>query len=185
MEENIDTMVSDDEEERNNNNTDKNELPEDEKIDDDNDNNDMEEEEESPEDIVEDDNDMEEEEEEEEESPEDNIDEYMDDFAELPDELKALKACLSCSLVKTYTQFYNKGCDNCIFLKMTNDPKKVKSCTTSYFEGLIGLVEPQNSWVAKWQRIVQMKPGMYAIQVSGTLQDEEDMDENEDGIYDD
>ena len=26
-------------------------------------------------------------------------------------------------------------------------------CTTSYFEGTIALVDPQGSWVAKWQRI--------------------------------
>jgi transcription elongation factor SPT4 len=110
----------------------------------------------------------------------------MDDFdtAELPDELKGLKACLSCSLVKTYTQFLDQGCDNCEYLKMKDDTRKVKSCTTSYFEGLIGLVEPQNSWVAKWQRIVQMKPGMYAISVSGTLLDDEEINEDDDLIDD-
>lgn len=62
---------------------------------------------------------------------------------------------------------------------MKDYPRKVKSCTTTYFEGLIALVEPQNSWVAKWQRIVQMRPGMYAISVSGSLLDEEELNEDE------
>jgi transcription elongation factor SPT4 len=109
--------------------------------------------------------------------------EYFD-HAELPDELKGLKACLSCSLVKTYAQFYDQGCDNCEYLRMKDDARKVKSSTTSYFEGLIALIEPQNSWVAKWQRIVQMKPGMYAIEVSGKLLDEEDVNEDDDLIDD-
>lgn len=26
-------------------------------------------------------------------------------------------------------------------------------CTTSYFEGTIAMIEPQGSWVGKWQRI--------------------------------
>jgi hypothetical protein len=29
----------------------------------------------------------------------------------------------------------------------------IVKCTTSYFEGTIALIEPQGSWVAKWQRI--------------------------------
>lgn len=67
---------------------------------------------------------------------------------------------------------------------MKDDARKVKSSTTSYFEGLIALIEPQSSWVAKWQRIVQMKPGMYAIEVSGKLLDEEDVNEDDDLIDD-
>lgn len=110
--------------------------------------------------------------------------EYFD-HAELPDELKGLRACLSCALVKTYTQFSDQGCDNCEYLRMKDYPRKVKTCTTTYFEGLIALVEPQNSWVAKWQRIVQMKPGMYAIEVTGKLQDEDDPDDNDDDLIDD
>jgi transcription elongation factor SPT4 len=68
---------------------------------------------------------------------------------------------------------------------MKDYPRKVKSCTTTYFEGLIALVEPQNSWVAKWQRIVQMKPGMYAISVNGKLQDEDELTGEDDDMIDD
>ena len=67
-------------------------------------------------------------------------------------------------------------------------------CTTSYFEGAIAILEPNGSWVAKWQRIGdsciwavpqqysghsdircfsqqlgQFEPGMYAIEVLGEL----------------
>lgn len=31
------------------------------------------------------------------------------------------------------------------------------------------MIDPPGSWVAKWQRIVNHKPGMYAIEVQGQL----------------
>ena len=31
------------------------------------------------------------------------------------------------------------------------------------------MMEPNGSWVAKWQRIGHFEPGMYAIEVSGEL----------------
>jgi transcription elongation factor SPT4 len=34
---------------------------------------------------------------------------------------------------------------------------------------MIALMDPKDSWVAKWQRIEQYKPGLYAISVSGDL----------------
>jgi transcription elongation factor SPT4 len=46
---------------------------------------------------------------------------------------------------------------------------RVAKYTTPYFEGLIGLVDPNGSWVAKWQRIDNCKPGMYAIEMIGNL----------------
>eukprot|EP00638_Chattonella_subsalsa_P008530 CAMPEP_0117760382 /NCGR_PEP_ID=MMETSP0947-20121206/16595_1 /TAXON_ID=44440 /ORGANISM="Chattonella subsalsa, Strain CCMP2191" /LENGTH=158 /DNA_ID=CAMNT_0005581059 /DNA_START=33 /DNA_END=509 /DNA_ORIENTATION=+ len=88
-------------------------------------------------------------------------------FAEVPEGLSGLRACKRCTLVKTYTQFYEHGCDNCPFLEMDANPDRVNDCTSSFFEGLIAMVQPEGSWVAKWQRIGQCKPGMYAIEVIG------------------
>lgn len=34
--------------------------------------------------------------------------------------------------------------------------ERVIECTTSQFDGLIGLVQPKASWVAKWQRIGEL-----------------------------
>lgn len=42
-------------------------------------------------------------------------------------------------------------------------------CTTSYFEGIIAMVEPDGSWVAKWQHIADFYPGMYAMEMIGEL----------------
>mmetsp|Transcript_25227 Transcript_25227/g.42026 ORF Transcript_25227/g.42026 Transcript_25227/m.42026 type:complete len:123 (-) Transcript_25227:122-490(-) len=94
-------------------------------------------------------------------------DEY--EVADVPNEFKALRSCLRCSLIKTFEQFIDRGCENCEFLAMEGDSRKVQECTTSYFEGAIALVEPRGSWVAKWQRVSQFYPGMYAIDIAGEL----------------
>jgi transcription elongation factor SPT4 len=92
-------------------------------------------------------------------------------FAEVPTELKALRACLRCSLIKTFIQFHDRGCENCEFLDFKDNDRRVHDCTTSYFSGMISMIEPDGSWVAKWQRIGSFEPGMYAIEVLGTLPD--------------
>ena len=85
--------------------------------------------------------------------------------AEIPGELKALRACLRCSLVKTMTQFTETGCENCEFLQMEESADRVNECTTNSFVGLISLIGPNVSWVGKWQKIATCKPGMYATEV--------------------
>lgn len=37
--------------------------------------------------------------------------------------------------------------------QMTQDSQRVMECTTSKFDGLISLIRPEESWVAKWQRV--------------------------------
>lgn len=90
----------------------------------------------------------------------------------VPKEFKALRACLRCSLIKEFRQFFENGCENCEFLAMQQDHKRVAECTTAYFEGTVALVEPGASWVAKWQRIGHFEPGLYAIEVLGQLPDD-------------
>ncbi len=45
----------------------------------------------------------------------------------------------------------------------------VQKCTTQYFEGMVGMIDPTSSWVARWQRIDAFKPGMYAVEMMGEL----------------
>merc|ERR1712174_91153 len=79
-----------------------------------------------------------------------------------------LRACLICSMVKTLDQFDRDGCDNCErFLKYRGNRDMVIECTSASFDGLIGMMNPDQSWVAKWQRIEKFTPGMYAISVNG------------------
>lgn len=42
---------------------------------------------------------------------------------------------------------------------MIQDQQRVVQCTTSNFDGLIALINPEQSWVAKWQRIGRCKDG--------------------------
>jgi transcription elongation factor SPT4 len=37
---------------------------------------------------------------------------------------------------------------------------------------MIALMSPTASWIAKWQRLESYAPGMYAVQVVGTLPEE-------------
>lgn len=103
----------------------------------------------------------------------DEGEQYMDySMADIPDGMKGIRACLRCTLLKTFEQFTDAGCENCEFLGMEGNSKRVQECTTSYFEGILAIAEPQGSWVAKWQRIANHEPGMYAIEVVGELPDD-------------
>lgn len=48
-----------------------------------------------------------------------------------------LKACMSCSLVKTTQQFFQFGCENCPFMGYEGDRERVGACTTSSFIGYV------------------------------------------------
>ena len=37
--------------------------------------------------------------------------------------------------------------------------------TTSLFSGLVSMMMPNNSWVAKWNGISDLKPGIYAVKI--------------------
>merc|ERR1712110_1338952 len=88
----------------------------------------------------------------------------------VPKDLRQLRACLSCSLVKTFDQWENDGCENCdVFLHMKNNRDNVYDMTSSNFDGMVASMKPDDSWVCKWQRITKFKPGVYAISVSGRL----------------
>eukprot|EP01095_Lingulamoeba_sp_RSL-Kostka_P013159 TRINITY_DN537_c1_g5_i1.p1 TRINITY_DN537_c1_g5~~TRINITY_DN537_c1_g5_i1.p1 ORF type:complete len:142 (+),score=46.72 TRINITY_DN537_c1_g5_i1:125-550(+) len=85
----------------------------------------------------------------------------------LPDPLKDLRACFFCSLIKTRIQFITNGCENCPCFNF--DEERVDDYTTPNFSGMIGVMDPQNSWVAKWQSINKKRfcRGIYAINVFG------------------
>ncbi|KAF9797454.1 hypothetical protein SFRURICE_005930 [Spodoptera frugiperda] len=61
----------------------------------------------------------------------------------VPKDLRGLRACLVCSLIKTFDQFE--------------------------YDGMIAVMSPEDSWVCKWQRINRFCKGVYAISVSGRL----------------
>mmetsp|Transcript_5530 Transcript_5530/g.15439 ORF Transcript_5530/g.15439 Transcript_5530/m.15439 type:complete len:128 (-) Transcript_5530:249-632(-) len=95
-------------------------------------------------------------------------------FVALPDDDRApLRACLKCTLLKTFHQFIDEGCDNCEDqLEFAGSQDRVEQCTTTDYVGQVAVINPQSSWVAKWQRLQDFKPGYYAIHVTGELPEE-------------
>lgn len=75
-----------------------------------------------------------------------------------------------CSVVQTPQDFKKYGCPNCEeILQLQNDSDRVASCTSAQFDGLIGMMNPEESWVAKWQRTDKFVRGIYAVRVTGRL----------------
>ncbi|XP_010148640.1 PREDICTED: transcription elongation factor SPT4 [Eurypyga helias] len=71
---------------------------------------------------------------------------------------------------QTIEQFEYDGCDNCdAYLQMKGNREMVYDCTSSSFDGIIAMMSPEDSWVSKWQRISNFKPGVYAVSVTGRL----------------
>ena len=63
-----------------------------------------------------------------------------------PTQLKKLRACIRCHLVKTEEQFKKEGCDNCRDTLNNEILEKI----TPHFKGIIAITNPKNSWCAKW-----------------------------------
>jgi len=88
----------------------------------------------------------------------------------IPRDMRNLRACLLCSMIKSVEQFETDGCDNCEkYLFMKGDSDKVFECTSANFDGLIAATQPEESWVCKWQKIDRKSKGIYAVSVSGAL----------------
>jgi len=83
------------------------------------------------------------------------------------------RACMVCSIVQSGSEFYRNGCPNCEeILTLRNSQDAIQECTSQVFEGLIALIDPKTSWVAKWQRLTNYVPGIYAVKVVGQLPQE-------------
>lgn len=88
----------------------------------------------------------------------------------VPRDFHNLRACLLCHLIKNADQFEKNGCENCEqYLALRHHRDMIQQCTTANFNGMIALCQPDDSWVARWQRISRKSRGMYAIDVSGKL----------------
>eukprot|EP00523_Entomoneis_sp_CCMP467_P020766 CAMPEP_0168843364 /NCGR_PEP_ID=MMETSP0727-20121128/8177_1 /TAXON_ID=265536 /ORGANISM="Amphiprora sp., Strain CCMP467" /LENGTH=154 /DNA_ID=CAMNT_0008896961 /DNA_START=83 /DNA_END=548 /DNA_ORIENTATION=- len=102
--------------------------------------------------------------------------------AVVPDNARHTRACKRCGLVKTLGQFVDQGCENCPFLNMLEDGAQVNRCTTPFFEGAAAVMDPRDSWAAKWIRVDAYLPGVYAIVVTGEFDAEIQEDLENQGI---
>ncbi|KAF9446736.1 transcription initiation Spt4 [Macrolepiota fuliginosa MF-IS2] len=83
---------------------------------------------------------------------------------------KTLRACLLCSIVLTPADFRKNGCPNCEeIMQLKGSPDRIATCTTTSFDGVISVISPENSWVARWQRTSNYVRGIYAVQVKGRI----------------
>ena len=74
--------------------------------------------------------------------------------AVVPDNLRHVRACKRCGILKSVGQFIDQGCENCDqFLHMADDPAQVNKCTTAFYEGQVAVMDPRDSWAAKWIRV--------------------------------
>ena len=89
--------------------------------------------------------------------------------ASVPTNMKTIRACKRCGMLKSQGQFYEEGCENCPFLDLADNMERVNSCTTAFFEGEAAIMDPRDSWAAKWIRVDNYLPGVYAISVTGQL----------------
>ena len=92
--------------------------------------------------------------------------------AQTPDSLSDLRACKRCGLIKAVNQFYDNGCENCPFFDMVENMPVVTECTSSFFGGVVSIIEPKESWMAKWLQLGEAKAGCYALSITGTLKHE-------------
>lgn len=75
-------------------------------------------------------------------------------------------------MLKTAVDFKQDGCNNCeSVLKLQGNTERIRDCTTPAYSGMVVMMNPNLSWVAKFQRIKQNSKGLYAIKVYGHLPD--------------
>lgn len=85
-------------------------------------------------------------------------------------DLRKLRACMVCGTVRTFDHFRDEGCPNCeSFLSLRGSSERILDSTSATFSGLVGMVQPKGSWVARWQRAEERIPGLYALKVVGRL----------------
>ena len=73
---------------------------------------------------------------------------------------KDLRACTSCNLILSYRQWSSQklSCPNCREIRGEQG-------TTRYFTGMVSLMMVTKSWVAKYNKMKDRKPGVYAIRI--------------------
>mmetsp|Transcript_38756 Transcript_38756/g.85155 ORF Transcript_38756/g.85155 Transcript_38756/m.85155 type:complete len:119 (+) Transcript_38756:128-484(+) len=82
---------------------------------------------------------------------------------------RKLRACMVTGLVKTEEQWLREGNQNINCLDTTDDRELMQEVTTPNFEGMVAMMSPNESWIARWQGIKTYVPGCYALRVRGEL----------------
>merc|ERR1712159_681378 len=94
---------------------------------------------------------------------------FVNMSAAVPETQRNLRACLQCRLIKTQSEFRKDDCENCANIDIQDDIDRVIAYTTPTFEGMIAMMDPNESWVARYQGQSRLVRGCYAISVTGDL----------------
>lgn len=84
----------------------------------------------------------------------------------VPSSEKQLEACSDCGLILTAVQWKERS---------RADETCPNGCTidsTPSFSGMISIMAPSSSWVAKWNRKQACLPGIYAMSLKTEEEDE-------------
>ena len=81
----------------------------------------------------------------------------------IPDGMKKQRACIRCHLIRTENQFKKEGCLNCLSFKSQNE--SFFDYTSANFEGLISIINPDVSWVARHLNIGKYVAGTYCLKI--------------------
>ena len=75
-----------------------------------------------------------------------------------------------CSILLHQARFLSHGCPNCEqYLGLANSMEAIEECTSQTYEGVIALLNPTDSWVARWNRLSNYVPGSYAMTITGVV----------------
>ena len=82
-----------------------------------------------------------------------------------PQDLRNVSACIYCRLIMQENQWNKKSlngrCPNC---------DKDASQRTKEFTGMISVIIPEQSWVARYNHLERRMPGLYATKLLETLE---------------
>lgn len=85
----------------------------------------------------------------------------------VPNEMKRLRACLRCHLVKAERQFARQGCENCAMFQRRE--YAASEYTTPNFEGLVAVADPHASWISRHLNLSKFVPGTYALKLRSAI----------------
>lgn len=54
---------------------------------------------------------------------------------------------------------------------MRGNTDRVNTCTTAQFDGMTAIMNPKESWVARWKRVDISVRGIYAVRLSAKIPD--------------
>ncbi|GAM28928.1 hypothetical protein SAMD00019534_121040 [Acytostelium subglobosum LB1] len=83
----------------------------------------------------------------------------------VPTSFRSIRACVNCGLVKTTAQFDEYGCENCDRQSERRKDRDTGSATTTNFEGIMAIMKPTESWIARRQHYERRVPGCYALSI--------------------